>query len=326
MNTRTLSGSYLYSLLVVFLSVPSVWENAVAQEEALKLTIKTPEESYYTIDLVPFVIEMTNTSGAPIKLRRAFAGGTGGLKKYFQLAQGSSYMGALNLQGLHSREQFEYDMAPGETLRLSGFMSPSTLTFDVKTRTLPFKTPPPGVMKLKASYVDVIRGGVSTVHSEPITVELKSSKSLPAAARTLFGKKSWHRFVLNDGLGRREDSAAFQKFYASGNLAPQKKILAFMVGRSYQRGYAQSVIGVTRDPRTGVVIVAPRSQPVCNFPAAILAYEGALETKCTYLKAKTYLRLAECYGNLDKGDEKAKVLKALSSLDCDTWILKSLRK
>ena len=289
----------MHSLLVVFLSLSSVGANAAAQEDAVKLTIKVPERNYHTIEVIPLAIEMTNTGKASIKLRASYNGGTGGLKLYFQIAEWSSYKGALNLQGAHSRESFERDLKPGETLRYSRFMSPSTVPSTVGVGV--FETPPPGLMKLKASYDDSVRGGVTTVQSDPVTVDLKSSQSLPDPVRTLFGEKPWHRFVLNDGLGSPEDSKAFRAFYASGNSVPQRDVLAFMVGRSYEREFIVS-------------------------PAAVLAYKEARKTQFSYLKAKTLLHLADCYSNLEKGDEKSKALREIPTLDCDSWVLKEYKK
>lgn len=246
-------------------------------DNPLRVCISVPRGEQYTCNVIPVTVKLVNVSGRPVGLTSVFRH-RDGLKLYCLKPGKEKYVRASSGRMIiHRPVGWNYDkvLQPDGGIQVTEFISLGRLIGEVK-----YAPPGPGTGKIKAVY----RYGDTFIESNVATVTFKAASGLDKKVRTLFDCERWHRFVMSEG--RTEDEKGlkpFRDFLYSGQHAPQRTLLAYLVGRN----------DVQDDP---------------TFIAFGMAWPTAskwLRSKMTLLMAKQRLRSIDWKG----------ALKTLSSFD-----------
>ena len=113
---------------------------------------------------------------------------------------------------------------------------------------------------------------------------------------------------------------AFEDYFKSGKPCPQRDILAFLVGRSYQLGILVVEDRTWIDPITGEQKTGRNTKAIPAHPSAIEAFKVALNSSCTQVKARAQFRLGQSHYLMGDKAKAGQALDGFKGLECDTGL------
>ena len=249
-------------------------------ETDLRVQISVAGSEQYTCNVIPVTVKLVNVSGRPVRLTSVFRH-RNTLELYCLKPGTAKYVRASSGRMIICRPPgWRYDkvLQADEGIQVTEFISFGRLIGEVE-----YAPPGPGTGKIKAVYWH----GDTSIESNVATVTFKAASDLDQKVRKLFDSKRWQRFVMTEGGGEDEKGLKpFRDFLYSGQHAPQRTLLAYLVG----------VNDIEDDP---------------TFAAFGIAWPTAskwLRSKMTLLMAKERLRSRDWKG----------ALETLSSFDADS--------